>query len=334
MSIWTGVDLLLDRVEDPTVLCAHGLQLLAARRWRQIGRPVPPLLLAEERAAAMAALVAPTILARIRASVDGPIILLKGAEVAARYPDPALRPSGDIDVLVQNAAQAERALRAAGCEPAEGERTAGRPQHRPPLRWPSSPLPIELHHALPGPSWIRAPRFDQLAKTAEPAAVGVDGILALPPAQHALVLAAHAWRHYGPSPRYRDLIDVALLAEEADAAEIAALAQAWGLRRVWTTTRRMVTALSAGTTPPSLIPARQTPLGLSLRERTVADVHLRRWLGTLWAPTAGAVPRALVTMVGQDLRPWPGESWPTKLGRLSRAGRDALLPVSAHRQRR
>jgi Uncharacterised nucleotidyltransferase len=326
MSVWAGVDILLDRIDDPMVLRAHGLHLLAARRWRHIRRPSPPML--------FATLAAPAMLGRIRASVDGPIILIKGAEVAARYPDPALRPSGDIDVLVLDAAAAESALRAAGCVPAEGERTAGRHQHRPPLCWPSSPLPIELHHALPGPSWMRAPRIDQLAATATPAAVGVDGILALPPAQHTLVLAAHAWRHYGPSPRYRDLIDVGLLAEEADPAEIAELAQAWGLRRVWTTTSRMVAALRAGTAPPGLIPIRRAPLGLSLHERTVADVHFRRWLGTLWAPSAGAIPQALATTVGQDLRPWPGESWSMKLGRLSRAGRDALLPVSVHRQRR
>ncbi len=334
MSVWVGVDLLLDRIDDPAVLCAHGLQALAARRWRTIGRPVPPLLLTEERAAAIAALATPVQLERLRATLDGPIILLKGAEVAARYPDPALRPSSDIDVFVADAHRAEQALRAAGWEPAEGERTAGRHQHQAPLRWPTSPLPVELHHALPGPSWLQAPEFGRLADIARPAAVGVDGILALPPAHHALVLAAHAWRHYGPWPRFRDMIDIGLLVDEADPAEIAALARAWGLDRVWTTTRRLVMALSAGTTPPSPVPGRRAPLGMALRERTVADAHLRRWLGTLWAPTPAAIPGAIATTIGQDLRPWPGESWSAKLGRLTRAGRHALLPVSVHRQRR
>ena len=153
MSIWAAVDHLLDEAEDLAALRAHGLHLLAARRWREAGRSVPPDLLADERSAAIAALAMPSLLARVRAALDGPILLLKGPEVAARYPDPALRPLGDVDLLVPDAAEAEGVLRAIGFEPAEGERTAARQPHQPPLRWPTSPLRVELHHALPVPQW-------------------------------------------------------------------------------------------------------------------------------------------------------------------------------------
>ena len=84
MSVWAAVDHLLDRTEDPAGLRAHGVQLLAARRWRVTGRPVPAALLADERSAAIATLAVPVLLTRVRAAVNGPIVLLKGPEVAAR----------------------------------------------------------------------------------------------------------------------------------------------------------------------------------------------------------------------------------------------------------
>ena len=330
MTVWNAVDRLVDGTDDLAGLRANGLQLLAARRWRAVGRPVPPELLADERAAAIATLAVPALLARVRDVLEGPIVLFKGPEVAVRYPDPALRPLGDVDLLVPDAAGAERALRGAGFEPAEGEHTPSRLQHRPPLRWPTSPLPVEVHHALPVPRWSSPPPADQLFAVAVPAAVGVDGILALPLAHHALVLAAHSWLHYGPRPRLRDLIDVAVVTEGGDPADIARLARDWGLQRVWATTSRAVDVFrGARPVPPGS--RRQGWAGFALRERTVAEEHLVRWLGALWAPSPGALPRALAMTVGQDLLPWPGEPWPAKLARLGRAGRNAFLPVSEHR---
>jgi hypothetical protein len=324
---------LLDEPHDPAGLRAHGLQLLAARRWRALGRPVPAELLADERTAAIAVLAVPALLLRVRRVLSGPIVVLKGPEVAMRYPDPGLRPLGDIDLLVPDAHAAEHTLRAAGFEPAEGEATAARHQHRPPLRWPTLPLAIEVHHALPVPRWATPPPADRLFAVALPSALGVEGILALPPAHHALVLAAHAWSHYGPRPRLRDLIDVAALAEEADPAEVAALARAWGLERVWGTTTRAVEALLPSSPSPDA-PGGRMRAGLSMGERTVAEEHVVRWLGALWAPRLREIPRAMALTMGQDLLPWPGERWSTKLARLGGAAHHALLPVSEHRSRR
>ena len=326
MSVWAAVDHLLDRIDDPAPLRAHGVQLLAARRWRAVGRPVPGALLADERSAAIATLAVPALLARVRAALDGPIVLLKGPEVAARYPDSALRPLGDLDLLVPDAASAERALREAGFKPAEGERTAARQPHQPPLRWPTSPLRVELHHALPVPQWSTPPRAEQLVAAAVPAAVG-DGILTLPAAHHALLLAGHAWVHYGPRSRLRDLIDVAVMADGLDPAELASLARSWGLPRVWLATTRAVDALCDAPGAESAARA-QWPRG-ALREQTVAEAHLGRWLGALWAPGPGAIPRAVVLTVGRDLRPLPGEAWSTKLPRMRRTLWSALAPTSA-----
>ncbi len=333
MSIWATVDPLLDRTDDLAALRIHGLQLLAARRWRAIGRPVPPELLEDERAAAIATLAVPALLARVRTVVDGPLVLLKGPIVAARYPDPALRPSGDIDLLVPDAAAAERTLRESGFELAEGEQTSARQPHRPPLRWPTSPLRVEIHHSLPVPEWSSPPPADRLLATATPAVVGVDSILTLPPAHHAVLLAGHAWVHYGPRPRLRDLIDVALMADGVDPAELSAIAHEWGLHRVWATTMTAANALRRPSSALRGSPSRHARGSIAIRERTVAEEHATRWLGALWAPSWRIVPRALAMTVGRDLRPLPGESWSVKLPRMGWTLRNALMPMSERHRR-
>src|SRR5688500_6161934 len=99
-KIWESVDGLIDRSPQLADLRAPGLQLLAARRWRSLGRPVPADLVTEELRAALRSPAARTLLERIRSTCEGPIILIKGPAVAAYYPDPALRPFQDLDVLV------------------------------------------------------------------------------------------------------------------------------------------------------------------------------------------------------------------------------------------
>ncbi len=318
MNLWAAVERLVDEVTDPAVLQANGLQLIAARRWRITGRAVPAVWVEAERSAAITALAVPHLLIRIRGVVPGPILLLKGAEIAARYPDPALRPFGDLDLLVPNAETAERALHECGFRSAEGDAAVARPHHQPPLSWPRSPLPVELHHALPAPPWATAPPVAALVATAVPAATGVDGIETLPPEGHAVLLAAHAWLHYGPRLRVRDLIDVAVMVDGSDPAEVADLARAWGLGRVWTATQAAIHRLD-----------RQR--GGDLREPSLADEHLARWAGALWAPSPRAAPRALAQTIGRDLQPWPGEMWPARLARLGRAVPHALRSAGAYR---
>src|SRR5262249_55050568 len=67
-----------------------------------------------------------------------------------------------------------------------------------------------------------------------------------------------------------------------------------------------------------------------VRERTVLEHHLQRWLSDFWVlPTAQAarkLPRTLVREVG----PEPEETWATKLGRTRRALRNATRRSSEH----
>src|SRR5438045_3679866 len=79
---------------------AYGLELIAEHRKRALGLPTAEGLEVAEQLGAIAALVAEDSLRRIRAACSGPILLFKGLEVALRYPYPALRPFGDVDVLV------------------------------------------------------------------------------------------------------------------------------------------------------------------------------------------------------------------------------------------
>src|SRR5918999_4771530 len=120
-AVLAAVETLIDRARTLQDLESQGLQLLAARRWRELGRPVPSRLLAQERVVAANLLVAPAVLRRIRSAYDGDILLLKGPEVAIAYPDAALRPYGDLDLLVSDAHAAQRALTAAGFEPVGNE---------------------------------------------------------------------------------------------------------------------------------------------------------------------------------------------------------------------
>ena len=328
MNPWDAVALLVDRAPSTDALRAHGLQLLAAHRLRAVGRSVPDDLVAAERAAAIVSLAVPIVLERVRSAISGPVVLLKGPELAARYPSPVLRPFGDLDLLVADPASAHRALHAAGFLVDAGN-AAARAHHLPPLRWPGLPLPVELHHAVRSPAWVRLPPGADLVAVAVPGATGVDGILSLPPEYHALVVAAHAWAH-GPLARFLDLVDIAVLLAGADRSRVAALARAWGMSRLWAATLAVADALFVPGTPvdPALRFAGRHLW--AVRERTVLEVHLARWLGGLAAATPAASLGATWSAVKSDLRPRPGEAGRVKAARAGRAVLAAFRPFSDH----
>ena len=113
-EILESVERLADRSPTSSALRAHGLHLFAARRLRMLGQPPPDELLTEEHVSAMRALAVPLVLERVRAAYDGQLILMKGPEVAALYPDPALRPFSDLDILADDPHAAQDALVASG----------------------------------------------------------------------------------------------------------------------------------------------------------------------------------------------------------------------------
>jgi hypothetical protein len=327
-GLWHAVDRLVDRAPRLSDLQAHGLHLLAGRRWRELGLDVPPSLRQAQRGAAFVQLMVPALLERLRASCEGPLVLMKGPEVAVHYPDPALRPFRDLDLLVGDAATCQRELIDSGFELTGDPALYEDIHHLRPLRWPGLPLLVEIHDR---PKWVEGiepPAKDELINSAAPSALGVDGILALPPAAHALALAAHSWAHV-PLSKLLHIVDIAAVSDGVDRNELDALACRWGLLRVWRSTMNVADSVLYG---------RHRPLALrtwarnldAVRERTVLESHLERWLGACWAlPPRRALQRTAQALAAQ-LQPEPDETWSRKIRRTRRALRDAFVRVSDH----
>jgi hypothetical protein len=323
--LWRSVGALIDSASIDGVL-AHKLGPLAAGRRRSAGQPVPEAFAAEERAASFAALSATALLQRIRANGDGPIVLLKGPEVAALYP-PNGRRFGDIDVLTPDAVGLHRSLREHGFGEVETPFDHSEHHHLAPLRWPVIPLHVEVHSSPNWPQGIAAPPVAEILEAAVPSVVGVDGVSAPTKLHHALLLAAHSWAHE-PLEALRDLIDVAVLSAQEDGSDLQRVADSWGLGRVWGTTRRAIDALFFDGRRSAALRIWARHLA-AVRERTVLETHLQAALHPFWERPAAPAAAESLAAVKADLAPVPGESWGNKLGRIPRAIREAHLPHSA-----
>jgi len=335
-SLWTRVDELIDAAPGLAALRAHRLQLLAGRRWRATGREIPADLRSEEQLAAIRDAIAPELLARVRAATEQPVVLLKGPEIARRYPGQALRHFIDLDLLARDADRLQAELLAAGFEKAEDPAWAFRlggdvdlfadKHHCHPLRWAGWPLRLEIHRRPSWPAWLPEPPVDELLELAEE--TDADGMLTLPPGPHALVLAAHLWVS-NPFARLRDVLDIALLLQEVDRADVDDLARTWGVGRLWATTRAVVEAVLLGgrTSSANRLWARHLA---SAREQTVLEVHVTRWASPFWAlPPPRAIAVATASVV-DDLRPAVEEPWRAKAMRSVRALRNAGASKSQH----
>jgi putative nucleotidyltransferase-like protein len=326
--LWQRVNALVDRAHDLAALREHRLELIAARRWRELGRPVPPALVEDERRAAVVTMTAPLLLEKVRAAADGPIVLFKGPEVAARYPDPALRPYGDLDILVPDAVAVHGALKDAGFREVLDPALFVDIHHLRPLHIPPLPVLLEVHST---PKWVdrlEPPPTSVLIAGAVPSSLDVDGILTLRRDHHALVLAVHSWAHE-PLRRVLELIDIAAMIEGLDRSELRTLAESWRVERVWDTTLAVTDAVLGDRREP--LPLRLWAPNLpAVRRRTVFESHLERWLADFWALPAGAALRTAAVSTWRALCPTEGESWREKLVRARLAMRNASTPRSEH----
>jgi putative nucleotidyltransferase-like protein len=320
--LWSAVGALIDGASIDGVL-AHKLAPLAAGRRRAAGEPVPEAFAAEERAASFAALSAGALLRRIREIGDGPLLLLKGPEVAELYPANGRR-FGDIDVLTPDAQGLHRALREHGFVEVETPFDHTEHHHLPPLRWPVIPLYVEVHSSPNWPQGIAPPPVAEILEAAVPSVVDIDGFSAPSRAHHAILLAAHSWAHE-PLKTLRDLVDIAVLAAEEDSAELDRGSISWGLGRVWGTTRGAIDALFFDGRPSAALRIWARHLA-AVRERTVFETHLQGALHPFWERPPGPAASKSLAAIRKDLLPAQGESWETKLGRAQRAIREAHLP--------
>jgi hypothetical protein len=325
--VWSRLDDLVDRVPDLSALRAHGLALLAARRWRETGREVPRELLGEERYLAMSGLSAAAVLARARAAYGERMLLFKGPLVAARYPG-GVRGFNDLDLLVDDANAAQAALIRGGFHEVDDPVLFEDIHHLRPLMFEGLPLKIEIHHRPKWPDGFDQPSTEQFFAGAEEGFAPVPGLLSPAPEVHILMLAAHAWGH-GPLRSLRDLADVAVMSVGMDQRRLEALAAEWGLGRLWRTTHAAVESVF-GTAPKSF-PVRVWARHLGeARERTVLETHLEHWLSPFWGLPARRALAMSGAQVSYELRPVAGESWRDKVVRVAQAARRAFTPRSEH----
>jgi len=331
VSLWAGVDALIERAPSLDDLGAHGLQLLAASLWRSQGRPIPPELRDNQLLATLMALAAPGLLKRARAAYDGPLLLMKGPEVASRYRDPGARYFRDLDLLAEDPAAAQRALTGAGFVELDAPEGWSLMHHHPPLGWPGVPLIIEVHRAPKLPTWLDAPPIEELMALSVPSATGIDGLLAPAPAAHALMLAAHAWSHR-PLGRLGDLIDVAAMLDDDERGAAAELARRWGWARMWRITLASSDALLRGARAPW--PLRTWGRHLKeVHDVSVARATLIRVAAPLSASPVRRLPRALGAGILRNVRPWPGEPWHEKVARSRKTLAHAFAEEADHKRR-
>ena len=292
---------------------------------------MPEPLRIDERVAGIRTLGVPVLLERIRAAYDGTLILMKGPEAAAQYPDPALRPFCDLDFLVDDPVAAHRALKASGFVEMGNAARYADAHHLRPLAWPALPLVIELHREPNRPTWLAPPDVSELLKLTQPSATGVAGVSAPVPAAHALLLTAHSWAHE-PLGRLLDLIDVVVVLEDDDDRRLAReLAHRWGLEGVWRTTIGVADALLERQDSATALRIWARHLA-AMRERTVFETHLTRWAGAVSGLPYKRM-RALggATRIFTDAaRPRGDERWSDAMRRTRLAIVNAPLPQSEH----
>jgi Uncharacterised nucleotidyltransferase len=331
-ELWLGVDRLLDgaaaRRRPLSDLRLHRVHLLLAQRIRLRGERIPAELERDERNAAFAALAAPVVLKRARDAYDGPLMLMKGPEVAAEYPDPLRRPFMDLDLLAGDPRAAQLALQSAGFEPIQPAAPFDGHHHLAPLIWPGLPLVVEIHRR---PHWVdglEPPSPAELFEAGVPTREGVAGVLAPAPEHHALLLAAHGWAH-GPLTRLGRLIDAAALTVRSDERELELAARRWRCARLWRLSCRVVERVLLGRGRP--LPLKLwAPHLAELRDRSVLELHAERWLAPLWGLQGRDALAALAATFATELRPCAGENWIDKATRVSRAMTHATLAESQY----
>jgi hypothetical protein len=302
---------------------------VAARALRKGGKPVPATIAQEADLAALMHVTVPVALERVVEATGGPVLLMKGPELARRYPEPALRSYSDLDLVALDAGAARDALIAAGARIADDRPSSE--HHDRPLLFEDLPVPVEIHHRPKWPAWGRPPSASELFSLAAPGGWDDDRIVTLPPAHHAVLVAAHAWAER-PLRRLRDLIDLAILVEGVDEAEPRRVAAGWGVARMWDTTWAAVEAMLGNGRPGWSLRVWARHL-VEVRERTVLEYHLQRWLPPFAALDARRAVRVMAASVADDLRRQSDLSRRERLALIGWTLRNASRPRSASADR-
>jgi hypothetical protein len=291
----------------------HGLDALAAAPERA---PDARATAAVEAAAARDLAVG-AVLSAVRDALTGEIVLMKGPEIACRYPVSVPRPFGDVDLLVADPVRAQAQLLDAGFRPVGDSALYTGIHHRQPLQLGEIPVPVELHDRPKWIPWSDPPAWDELLAVGRRASVAVPGFLAPRDSEHAVLVAVHAWAHE-PLQRIRDLLDVEVLLAAADRALAASAARRWGVARLWDVTTAAADALFRRGGVGLPVWARHLARGT---DRTVLESHLQRWLSGLAGAPARFAVRQLPEILAAEIGRTGSEPWSEKAARVARAAR-------------
>lgn len=212
----------------------HRIQLLAATLHQYVPWPIPEkhLLLCKVQIMRVNAVVAQ--LAQLAEVIDQPLILLKGADLAFRYPFPNARPLGDIDILLEDPLDAFHRLKDSGYHGAAASSLPNDYHHLPVLVPHTKGLrvPVELHRSLGMFPWINQPSVQQCFDSSVDSPLRIPNVRSLSPEFNTVYVAAHAWRH-SPLSRMGYLVDVAsaLLSTEPESA--GRMAAEWNMSHIW-----------------------------------------------------------------------------------------------------
>jgi len=210
-------------------------------------------------------------------------VVFKGPAVAARYPEPGLRPMDDIDLLLPQADH-RHALDALGHAGWQVARPEGRDTNATVLTHREVPsFFLEVHYALEGASHrVTALDPGTLWAMRQPLECAGTSAFGLPPAEELVVLAAHAG---GPHHRFVRLVWMADLAMIVGAAATHGEVVDWDRVRAVAGAARCVTVVGA-----TLEMARRAgldaPAGLfPLPTRGRRGDAMRRLLSVTWPLT-------------------------------------------------
>ena len=170
-------------------------------------------------------------------------VVFKGPAVAARYPEPGLRPMDDIDLLLPQADH-RRALDALSHAGWQVARPGGRDTNATVLTHVEVPsFFVEVHYSLEGASQrVTALDPGTLWAMRQPLECAGTSAFGLPPAEELVVLAAHAG---GPHHRFVRLVWMADLAMIVGAAVTYGAPIDWERVRAVAVAARCVTVLGA-----------------------------------------------------------------------------------------
>jgi hypothetical protein len=233
-GIWPGVANTIAAHPDASLLRAQGLSALAAAYWNETDHPIADELDSDRASATALGLQAERMLHQVADLAAQPFLLMKGPELATRYPEPGLRELNDLDLLVLDTSVIEQSLLRSGWSTYTGPgelRWYDDIHHARPLVAPGSSLPMEPHRRPNWPTWGRPPEFAELHEASVASTLGIEGVRTPSVEHHALLVLAHSWAHM-PFERFSQLIDFALLVEECNTVELAACARRWQLSKL------------------------------------------------------------------------------------------------------